>query len=73
MSSRRRGMAIVWVMENGVPKGRVIQTGISDGAYIEVLSGLEDTESLITGVIYKDPKQMTNPMMQSGPGMGRRF
>jgi len=73
MPGRRSSMAIVWVLVDGVPQGKAIRTGISDGAFIEVLSGMEDSDSLITGVIYKDPKQMVNPMMQGGPGMGRRF
>ncbi len=73
MPSRRRNTAVVWVLEKGIPRSRVIQTGISDGAFIEVTGGLDAEVSLITGVIFKDPKQMTNPMMPSGPGMGRRF
>jgi len=76
-SHRRRSMrpAQVWVLENGVPVSKSITVGLSDGAYVELLDGLDADVELITGVVYKNPKQMTanNPMMQSGPGMGRRF
>lgn len=73
---RSGGMAIVWVLKNDKPELHVVRTGISDGANVEVISGLEPSWTLITGVNYKDAKQAaaTNPgAMQSGPGMGRRF
>jgi HlyD family secretion protein len=59
------------------PKPVPVRTGISDGAYIEVIEGIEPGTTLVTGVNYKDAKQaaaagsVTNPT--GGPGMGRRF
>lgn len=75
--SKRRSMrmGMIWVLENGIPTPKTVQLGLSDGAFVEVLEGIEPEMQLITGVIYKNSKQMSanNPMMQSGPGVGRRF
>jgi len=40
----------IWILENHLPKQVAIQTGISDGSFIEVLSGLELGQDIITGV-----------------------
>lgn len=70
------GMAVVWVLKNNKPELHVVRTGISDGANVEVISGLDPSWTLITGVNFKDAKQAAastaNPM-QGGPGMNRRF
>lgn len=51
----RRG--IVWVLENGKPKSVEVVTGLSDGNFTEVISGVTEGQELISGVTYKDPKQ----------------
>lgn len=70
---RGGGFSTVWILKNGKPELKMIRTGISDGAYIEVVSGISDGDILISGVAYKNSKQAnsgSNPM--GGPGM-RRF
>lgn len=71
---RGGGMAMVWVLKGDKPELRMLRTGISDGAFVEVLDGIKDGEVLISGVTYKNPKQAAaqNNPMQGGPGM-RRF
>jgi len=72
--TRRIRSSVVWVLQNKVPKAVVVKTGISDGAYVEVLEGMDANAELVTGVNYKDPKQATNNINSpTGPGMGRRF
>ena len=71
--SPRSRFAVVWVMDDKTPKPIVIKTGVSDGANVEVLEGIEANASLITGVIFKDPKQANSATSPTGPGMGRRF
>jgi HlyD family secretion protein len=61
-------MAVVWVLEDNQPTPRAVQTGVSDGAYVELIDGLDKNSILVTGVIYNDPKQASN----STPTM-RRF
>jgi len=70
---RGGGMSMVWVLKGDKPELRMLRTGISDGAFVEVLSGIKEGETLIGGVTYKNAKQASaqNPM-QGGPGM-RRF
>ena len=48
----------IWVLEDGVPKQVNIETGVSDGSFIHVVSGLEAGQEVITGV--------NHPAMQSG-------
>lgn len=69
----RTRFAVVWVMDDKTPKPIVIKTGVSDGANVEVLEGIDANASLITGVIYKDSKQANSATSPTGPGMGRRF
>ena len=65
-------MSAVWILKDDKPMLRMVQTGISDGAFVEVISGIKEGETLISGVVYKNSKQAAvgNPM--GGPGM-RRF
>lgn len=42
-----KGENIVFVIENGIAKKRVIQTGIQTNVYMEVISGLEKGEKII--------------------------
>jgi hypothetical protein len=39
---------------------------------VELIEGLDEDAVLVTGVIYKDPKQAANNNSPGGPGM-RRF
>ncbi|MDP3113312.1 MAG: efflux RND transporter periplasmic adaptor subunit [Candidatus Cloacimonadaceae bacterium] len=77
-SGTRIGMAMVWVLKGNEPQIKMIRTGISDGAFVEVLADLGTDDLLVSGVIYKDAKQAAsinpaNPAMQGAPSMGRRF
>lgn len=76
-ASSRARFAMVWVLKDGKPSPQFIRTGISDGAFVEVIDGLEPGTVLVTGINYRDAKQAAaasavNPAT-SGPGMGRRF
>ncbi len=70
---RRGGMSMIWVLRDGNPVAKMVRTGISDGAFMEVTGGVDEKDQLITGVNFKDAKQAAaaNPM-SGGPGM-RRF
>jgi len=50
-------IAVVWVLNNGVPTAKAIRVGVSDGAFVELIDGLNENDTLVTGVIYRDPKQ----------------
>jgi RND family efflux transporter MFP subunit len=41
----------VFVMEDGEPKLRVVEVGLQDYAYAEILSGLEAGETVTTGIV----------------------
>ncbi len=71
--TRRIRSSVVWVLQNKIPKAVVVKTGISDGAFVEVLEGMDANAELVTGVNYKDAKQAANNNSPTGPGMGRRF
>lgn len=62
--------ALVWVLRDGTPTPVLVRTGVSDGAFVELIDGLSEDDILVTGVIYKDPKQAATNT--AGPGM-RRF
>lgn len=62
--------ALVWVLKDHVPTPVLVRTGISDGAYVELIDGIDEDAVLLTGVAYKDPKQA--PTNSGAPGM-RRF
>lgn len=67
---RRRGFAMVWILgKDGQPSPIPIQTGISDGAFVEVIEGLAPGTTVLTGVNFKNSKQAA----AAGPGgpMGR--
>ncbi len=53
----------------------MVRTGVSDGAFVEVLSPLDPDTKIITGVNYKDPSQakVNSALQQGRPGMGPRF
>ncbi len=64
--------ALVWILKDKEPTPVLVKTGVSDGAYVELIEGLDEDAVLVTGVIYKDPKQAANNNSPGGPGM-RRF
>jgi HlyD family secretion protein len=59
-------IAVVWVLKDNVPSPVAVKTGVSDGAYVELIDGIAEDAVLVTGVIYNDPKQAAN----SNPAMG---
>ncbi len=70
---RGGGSALIWVLKDKEPELIMVRTGVSDGAFVEVLSPLAPDTKIITGVIYKDPSQAVGNSALSGPGMGPRF
>ncbi len=63
--------SVVWVLKDNVPQPKAVKTGISDGAYVELLDELTDNTVLVTGVKQNDSKK-SNTTSGMGPGM-RRF
>lgn len=63
----------IWVLENNIPKSIMVETGISDGNKVEILSGLKEGQQIISGVNSKDSETSTKTsgMMPMG-GMGPR-
>ncbi|MDD4276789.1 MAG: efflux RND transporter periplasmic adaptor subunit [Candidatus Cloacimonetes bacterium] len=61
-------IAVVWVLKDNVPSPVAVRTGVSDGAYVELIDGIPEDAILVTGVIYNDPKQAA---ANSGMPMGR--
>lgn len=70
-SNGRPKFSTIWVLKDNVPELMVVQTGISDGAYIEVLSDLDQKAKIITGVNYKNASQITGNSVMGGPRGGR--
>lgn len=59
----------VWVLENGTPTQISIETGISDGSFIQVVSGLLENQQVITGVNYTTLQTGTSSAFSTGmPG-----
>ena len=71
-SNGKAKFATIWMLQENVPELKVVQTGISDGAYIEILSQLDPKAKIITGVNYKDASQIASNSALGGP-MGGRF
>ncbi len=69
---RPRRPSRVWILVNGKPEMLQVTTGISDGTYIEVLSGLEDGQEIITGVTYKTLKKTSQSPSPTQMGGGFR-
>ena len=42
--------AVIYVLVNGLPEERHIVTGVSDGKNIQVVSGLSETDEIITSM-----------------------
>ncbi len=62
-------MSIVWLLKDNLPQPLAVRTGVSDGAFVELIDELPQDTRLVTGVIYNDTKQANQ---NSAPGM-RRF
>ncbi|HPB43603.1 MAG TPA: efflux RND transporter periplasmic adaptor subunit [Candidatus Syntrophosphaera sp.] len=74
-NGRNGGSALIWVLKDKTPELIMVRTGVSDGAFVEVLSPLDPDTKIITGVNYKDPSQakVNSALQQGRPGMGPRF
>lgn len=48
---KEEGKTFVYVLKNGMPAKKYIETGISDKKYFEVLSGLKENEQVIIGEV----------------------
>ncbi|MDD4223656.1 MAG: efflux RND transporter periplasmic adaptor subunit [Candidatus Cloacimonetes bacterium] len=73
-NGRNGGSALIWVLKDKTPELIMVRTGVSDGAFVEVLSPLDPDTKIITGVTYKDPAQASRASaLQGGAGMGPRF
>jgi len=62
----------IYILKDGKPQALDIVTGLSDGTYVEVISGLTADQKFITGVNYKNAKQSTNNSAFGGGGFGHR-
>ncbi|MGC9361433.1 MAG: efflux RND transporter periplasmic adaptor subunit, partial [Candidatus Syntrophosphaera sp.] len=60
---------MVWILQDGEPELILLRTGVSDGAYLEVVGELDPETQIITGVNYKDPSQAVGNSALGGPGM----
>ncbi|MCL1826603.1 MAG: efflux RND transporter periplasmic adaptor subunit [Candidatus Cloacimonetes bacterium] len=58
----------VWVLEEGKPKLVNIETGISDGSFIQVISGLSEGQEVITGVNQPNSQQSSSSAFGGAPG-----
>ena len=70
-SNGKAKFSTIWVLKDNIPELTVVQTGISDGAYLEVLSQLDPKAKIITGINYKDASQITSNSALGGPRGGR--
>ena len=44
---------VVFVVEQGRAKSVLVQTGISNGEWVEIVSGLQGEEEVVSGVLHK--------------------
>jgi len=58
----------VWILENGKPTPVDIVTGLSNGNFAVVISGLKEGQEFITGVNYKNAKQAASSSSAFTPG-----
>jgi HlyD family secretion protein len=74
-SMERQKKNRVWVLENGKPKALEVITGLSDGNFAEVISGITENQEMIIGVNYKNAKQASaanKSVMTPAGGFGPR-
>ena len=62
----------IWVLQEGFPVQLEITTGISDGGFIEVLSGLETGVEVITGVVQPTGNNQSGGMAFGGSSSAPR-
>ncbi|MCL2064483.1 MAG: efflux RND transporter periplasmic adaptor subunit [Candidatus Cloacimonetes bacterium] len=62
----------IWVLQDGLPVQVSIQTGISDGSFIQVLSGLDEGQEVIIGVNHPETQRQSGGMAFGGSGGGQR-
>jgi HlyD family secretion protein len=61
----------IWILKDGKPQPLEVVTGLSDGTYVQVISGITEGQEFITGVNYKNAKQVKNGSSSAfGPGGG---
>lgn len=61
----------IWILKNGKPEPVEVVTGLSDGTFVRVISGIKEGQQFITGVNYKNAKQAKNNSSSAfGPGGG---
>jgi HlyD family secretion protein len=65
-----RGRQRVWVLEDGKPVERMIQTGLSDGQKTEVLKGVKEGDTVVVGLAGQQ-RGGSGPM--GGPSGGPRL
>lgn len=42
--------ANIWILNNNKPESRIVEIGINDGTYSQILSGINENETIIVGV-----------------------
>jgi len=68
-STEKVSTAMIWVLDNNIPKQIQVETGISNGTFIEMIKGLEEGQSVITGVNYISATVGTgSAFTPTGPG-----
>jgi RND family efflux transporter MFP subunit len=66
---REDGTKVVYVMQNGSPERRAVKTGWKDSDYTEILSGLEEGESVLLGDMPgRSPAQSAGVQQSLPPG-----
>jgi multidrug efflux pump subunit AcrA (membrane-fusion protein) len=63
-------MQTVYVLQNGKPVPREVETGMADGSSTEVLRGLAEGELVITGLGQGKTSATTNSQQNRVPTMG---
>ncbi len=59
----------IYILDQGQPKPVHVQLGLGDGNYVEVLSGLEEGQAVLTGTVLKTAAPAAQP--QGNPGTRR--
>ena len=73
----RRGEEVVWKQTAGGLQPVVVKTGVTDGINQEIVSGVKEGDTLVTGVQSQflrpagGPPEESNPFMPSHPGSDR--
>lgn len=73
----QRGEKVVWLQTTTGIKPILVQTGVSDGINMEIVSGVKEGDQLVTGIQQdqfsqmKQPTENNNPFMPGRPGEDR--